>query len=184
MKKYTAEEIYGICRDITNQLEVTKREALKESDDDCECEVALELTFKQPDGTRVPVKISSGEDVLELVEKYGYCDAEELAKARELLKQDAEKTPVQKACEELDKAYAELIHWQMMLDDAEEDYEEARSDYEKAQSDYEDACDEYEEKRREILKKLFGDDYPQKYDDLIKKPRDLRQLLKVAAKGD
>lgn len=88
-----------------------------------------------------------------------------------------QKPPVQKACEELDKAYAELIHWQMMLDDAEEDYE-------KAQSDYEDACDEYEEKRREILKKLFGDDYPQKYDDLIKKPRDLRQLLKVAAKGD
>ena len=184
MKKYTAEEIYGICRDITNQLEVTKRGALKENGDDCECEVTLELTFKQPDGTRVPVKISSADDVLELVEKYGYCEAEELAKAREMFKQDAAKSPVQKACEELDKAFAELIHWQLMLDEAHSDYEEARSDYEKAQSTYEDACDTYEEKRREILKKLFGDDYPQKYDDLVKKPQDLRRLMKVAVKGD
>ena len=170
MKKYTAEEIYGFCHGITNQLEVTKREALKESGDDCECEVTLELTFKQPDGTRVPVKISSADDVLELVEKYGYCEAEELAKAREMLKQDAAKSPVQKACEELDKAFAELIHWQIMLDEA--------------QSTYEDACATYEENRREILKKLFGDDYPQKYDDLVKKPQDLRRLMKVAVKGD
>ena len=170
MKKFTAEQIYKLCRNIVNQLEASKQAELKEYGDDYEADAALELKFKRPDGTHVQVKISSSEDVLELVEKYGYCDAEELAKAREMLKQDAEKTPVQKACEELDKAYAELIHWQMMLDEA--------------HSDYEDACDEYEEKRREILKKLFGDDYPQKYDDLIKKPRDLRQLLKVAAKGD
>lgn len=184
MKKLTAEQIYKLCRNIVNQLEASKQAELKEYGDDYEADAVLELKFKRPDGTHVQVKISSSEDVLELVEKYGYCDAEELAKARELLKQDAEKTPVQKACEELDKAYAELIHWQMMLDDAEEDYEEARSDYEKAQSDYEDACDEYEENRREILKKLFGDDYPQKYDDLVKKPQDLRRLMKVAVKGD
>lgn len=176
MKKFTAEQIYNLCRNIVNQLEASKQEELKEYGDDYEADAVLELKFKRPDGTHVQVKISSSEDVLELVEKYGYCDAEELAKAREMLKQDAEKTPVQKACEELDKAYAELMHWQLMLD-------EAHSDYEEAQSDYEDACDKYEEKRREILKKHFGDDYPPKYDDLIKKPRDLRQLLKVEVKG-
>ena len=143
MKKYTAEEIYGICRDITNQLGVAKQEALKEYGDDYEADAALELKFKRPDGTHVQVKISSSEDVLELVEKYGYCDAEELAKARELLKQDAEKTPVQKACEELDKTYAELSYWKIRLGDAEADYEEA-------QSDYEDACDKYKTSLQDI----------------------------------
>ena len=65
MKKFTAEQIYKLCRHIVNRLEASKQAELKEYGDDYEVDAVLELEFKRPDGTHVQVKISSSEDVLE-----------------------------------------------------------------------------------------------------------------------
>lgn len=170
MKKFTAEQIYKLCRNIVNQLEASKQEELKEYGDDYEADAVLELKFKRPDGTHVQVKISSSEDVLELVEKYGYCDAEELAKVRKMIEQDDAKTSERKACEELNKAYAEL--------------RDTFTDLNDAQAEYERACDRYKKKRLEIIKRLFGKNYPRNYADCIKKPWDLERVLRAVVKGD
>lgn len=170
MKKFTAEQIYKLCRHIVNRLEASKQAELKECGDDYEVDAALELEFKRPDGTHVHAKISSIEDVLEFVEKHGYCDAEELAKVRKMIEQDDAKTSEQKACEELNKAYAEL--------------RDTFTDLNDAQAEYERACDRYEKKRLEIIKRLFGENYPRGYADYIKKPWDLERVLRAVVKGD
>lgn len=150
MKKYTAEQIYDAYDQIKLKLSALKREIGEDMFD-----VTLELKFKRPDGTLVPVKISCNKDVLDVIEKYGACDAEDLAQAKKWIEEDESEErqrqrEIEATCQELDEAhedYARSVQW-------------------------------YQTRRQDILKMFFGDKFNPELLDRIWTSADFERVLK------
>ena len=112
MKKYTAKEVYAAYVIVTDKLNDIKAWG-KSIDEDLD--IAIETKFRLHNGKLINVKLSNGNDVLKLIEKYKACDEMDLV--RHWIKED----------EEEDKKKAKEIE---IIDEIIDDVEEIEEDIE------------------------------------------------------
>ncbi len=144
MKKYTAKEVYAAYVIVTDKLNDIKAWG-KSIDEDLD--IAIETKFRLHNGKLINVKLSNGNDVLKLIEKYKACDEMDLV--RHWIKED----------EEEDKKNAK---------------KQFELDVDEACTKLDRVIDEFESKRHEIIDKLLGSEWTAAHENDIESSGDLR----------